>query len=406
MKNLNDTINRAISLKGVEILKSGNRFFDVLEDLSPQLVEDLSFIRKAYSDQLGELLYTAVIEGKNTKERRVGEIINYLKNEEGRDEKWVSRVLKCFHKCIYDTNFGEVEPVKISHQRTVRKTKPFVAKSTIYIYKAPGRLIFYISIIVQAICFYLTNNISYHYNEDGVFSYRILSGDWRDLLGIVAFLAFALATIMGKDGMSVFNVVPAFAELFIFFASGRYGGAILVMFYCLVAHISLDLDEASERHHKLVLLDTVILAEIATGVIVGQNFNKYITMIPITRKVEWILYILEFCSIVMMTSYLLNTRKRQIEYRKGYGLKLPLKYEISEIDPDNLLMGFFAGNILLLLAGIIILATRFFQKEAFSLIVGIGLVRVSIVTTLFIILVLYILNSTKYVYKDKKWTTE
>ena len=129
-------------------------------------------------------------------------------------------------------------------------------------------------------------------------------------------------------------------------------------------------------------------------------------MIPITRKVEWILYILEFCSIVMMTSYLLNTRKRQIEYRKGYGLKLPLKYEISEIDPDNLLMGFFAGNILLLLAGIIILAIRFFQKEAFSLIVGIGLVRVSIVTTLFIILVLYILNSTKYVYKDKKWTTE
>ena len=114
------------------------------------------------------------------------------------------------------------------------------------------------------------------------------------------------------------------------------------MFYCLVAHIFMDLDEVSERHHKLVLLDIVILAEIATGVIAWQYFNSYITMVPIARKIEWILYILEFCSIVMITSYLLNTRTRQIEYKKGYGFKLPLKYEISEIDPDNLLMVFLS----------------------------------------------------------------
>ena len=111
--------------------------------------------------------------------------------------------MKCFHNSIYDTNLETVEPVKISHQRAVRKIKPFVTKSTIYIYKAPRRLLFYISIIVQAICFYLINNLSYHYNEDRVFSYRILSGDWRDLLGAVAFFAFALATIFGKDGLSV-----------------------------------------------------------------------------------------------------------------------------------------------------------------------------------------------------------
>lgn len=406
MKNLNVTINRAISLKGAELLKSGNRFCNVLEDLSPQLVDDLSFIRKAYSDQLGELLYAAVIEGKGTKKRRVDEIINFLKKEEGRDKKWINRLLKCFHKSIYDTNHSVIEPVKKNHQRAVKKTKPFVAKSTIYIYKAPGRLLFYFSIIVQAACFYLTNNLSYHYNEDGVFSYKILSGDWRDLLGAVAFLAFALATIMGKDGFSVFNVVPAFVELIIFFVSGRYGGAILVMFYCLIAQIFADFDETSERHHKLVLLDAVILVEIVTGVIVGQNFNTYMALIPIAPNVEWILYILEFCSIVMITSYLLNSRKMQIEYRQGYGLKLPLKYEISEIDPDNPLLGCFVGNVVLVIGGIVILVTRYFIKGAFNLLAEIGLVRVSVVTTLFIFLMLYILNSSKHIYKDNKWTTE
>ena len=402
MKKISDTINRAISLKGIEILKSSHRFYDVLEDLSPQLVEDLSFIRRAYSDQLGELVYAAVIAGKSTKDSRVSEIFNYLKNEEGRDEKWTNRLLKCFHESIYNTDFSAKEPTKTIPSKISKNTKPFVAKSTIYVYKAPGRFIFFISLVVQAICLFLINIISY-YNGDGIFSF--ISGGWRDVLGGVAVFIFALSTIMGKDGLSVFNVVPAFVEIILFFASERNAGMILLMFYCLIAHIAIDFNEEEEKHHKLLFLDIVVLMEIAIGLIVGHYFNTYIPTISIVLKATWILYILEFCSIVMITGYLLNTRRRQIELRNNYALKVTSKYEVSEVDPENLFF-FLFGNVIFLISGIIILVIRIFKKEAFNLLVEIGLVRVSILTTIFLIIVVCIWNSTKYIHKDKKWTTE
>lgn len=47
MKKLSDTVIYAISIKGVDILKSSHRFCAIIEDLSPQLVKDISFIKKA-----------------------------------------------------------------------------------------------------------------------------------------------------------------------------------------------------------------------------------------------------------------------------------------------------------------------------------------------------------------------
>jgi|GEM_PF-2703115 len=87
------------------------------------------------------------------KKNRIDEIKNFLKREEGRDKDWIDKILKYFNKCIYgnkiDNNGG----------RPITRKK-IVAKSEIYIYKTPGRLILMLSLLVEIICFYWINYTS------------------------------------------------------------------------------------------------------------------------------------------------------------------------------------------------------------------------------------------------------
>lgn len=402
MKKFSDTVIYAISIKGADILKSSHRFCAIIEDLSPQLVEDISFIKKAYSDQLGELIYMAATANKINKETRVNEIKKYLKTEEGRDKKWVDRILKYFTKCIYD---NEDSPLKTSKKtkKVKEHTKKFVSRSTIYVYKSPNRMIFMFFLIVQVICFYLINYISYRNNNDGIFSYEIYLNDWRGALWVLAFAVFVFTMAMGKDGLNVCNIIPLAVETILVIVCGKNSGVILVMYYCIIAQSFVDFEEESEKHHKMIILDIVVLLEIAIGVIIGIFFKNHLPEFNIMPKIVWIIYILEFCSIMVIAYFLLNSRGQQLEHRSNYELKISLLYEISEIDPLNLLMGFFIGNVVLLIEGIIIFITRIFKKDALSLLSEIGMIRISLLTTVFLLAVVIVSDRDRYKRKGGIW---
>ena len=70
MKKLADTISYAITIYVIEILRFNKKFYVVIEDLSPTLNKDLSFIRKAYSDALGDLIYEAGFGTYSTTEEK------------------------------------------------------------------------------------------------------------------------------------------------------------------------------------------------------------------------------------------------------------------------------------------------------------------------------------------------
>ncbi len=404
MKKLSDTVIYAISIKGVDILKSSHRFCAIIEDLSPQLVKDISFIKKAYSDQLGELIYMAATANKINKETRVNEIKKYLKTEEGRDKKWVDRILRYFAKCIYD---NEGSPLKASKKtKKVKKhTKKFVSRSTIYVYKAPNRMIFVFSLVLQVFCFYLINYISYRNNNDGIFSYEIYLNDGRGAgtLCVLAFAVFVFTMAMGKDGLNVCNIIPLAVETILVIVCGKNSGVILVMYYCMIAQSFVDFDEESEKHHKMIVLGVIVFMEIAIGVIIGIFFRNHLPEFTIMPKIVWIIYILEFCSIMVIAYYLLNSRGQQLEYRSNYELKISPIYELSEIDPLNLFMGFFIGNVVLLIEGIIIFITRIFKKGAFSLLSEIGMIRISLLATVFLLVVGIVTDRDRYQKKGGTW---
>lgn len=60
LQTIQNTIKKAIELKNFEILKNKKRFCSLLEDLSPQLQQEISSIKKLYDDNLGRLLFQAL----------------------------------------------------------------------------------------------------------------------------------------------------------------------------------------------------------------------------------------------------------------------------------------------------------------------------------------------------------
>lgn len=98
-----------------------------------------------------------------------------------------------------------------------------------------------------------------------------------------------------------------------------------------------------------------------------------------------------------------NRRRKQLEYKKYYNLKIKPQYAISEIDPTDYLTFMFLGNVVPLIVGLIVLFTRIFKKGAFALLSVTGLIRVSLVTALINVGVFLISDTNEYQKKDGKW---
>ncbi len=92
-----------MDLKGNSVLADKSKLCAVLEDLSPQLMEEREFIEKVYSNPVGTLFFKASEAKGAEKKSYLTEIDFYLEEQNGYNEKWRKRLFLYFHELFLDT---------------------------------------------------------------------------------------------------------------------------------------------------------------------------------------------------------------------------------------------------------------------------------------------------------------
>ena len=123
--------------------------------------------------------------------------------------------------------------------------------------------------------------------NDGIFSYEIILNNWRGVLDIIAFSAFALMALIGENGFKPYNVLPSLLDVAVLLVSEKNGGVILLLFYCTLAHICADMYEVVDSYHEFIVLDAVIVVEIIIGVVAGKLYRSNLPELPVVSKAMW-----------------------------------------------------------------------------------------------------------------------
>lgn len=109
MPTIQETISKAIMAKGTIILKNRAALCIAIEDLSPDLSEELKFIKKVYNDEIGGILYEALIEGNIVKKRDLlNEADRYLDEENGRNSVWREKILSYFRDIVMNAQVSKI----------------------------------------------------------------------------------------------------------------------------------------------------------------------------------------------------------------------------------------------------------------------------------------------------------
>ena len=87
MPSIQETLVKAVSIRGGEILKDKQILCNILEDLSPDLYSTIAFINKIYTSAVGEMLFKAHIAKKDQRKTYIKEADRILEEEEDRGEK-------------------------------------------------------------------------------------------------------------------------------------------------------------------------------------------------------------------------------------------------------------------------------------------------------------------------------
>ena len=96
MITIQDTIKKAISIKGLEILLDKKKLCLLLEDLSPTLKEEREFIEKIYDDSVGKIIYHIYLANNEQKKEYLRDAHTYLEEKRGYNEKWRQKFLGYF----------------------------------------------------------------------------------------------------------------------------------------------------------------------------------------------------------------------------------------------------------------------------------------------------------------------
>lgn len=118
MQNIQYSIRRAIASKGYGVLKNKKLLCNLLEALSPNEADTITFIRKIYTDEIGNKMFdVGIAEDTLDAESYLNEIDLILKDEEGRSEDWRKHLLDSFRPSIVgwdpsDMDFTDITSVE------------------------------------------------------------------------------------------------------------------------------------------------------------------------------------------------------------------------------------------------------------------------------------------------------
>lgn len=104
MPNIQETLVKAVSLRGGEILKDRKILCNILEDLSPDLYSTIAFINKIYTSSVGEMLYKAYSAKSEQRKTYIKEVDRILEEEEDRGSKSRKAFFSYFELLILQDN--------------------------------------------------------------------------------------------------------------------------------------------------------------------------------------------------------------------------------------------------------------------------------------------------------------
>ncbi len=93
---MQDTIKKAISIRGLAVLQEKKRFLILLEDLAPALTEEREFLEKVYQNELGKIFCRACLADKEKRAEYLTEADVFLEEQYGLNRAWRERALSYF----------------------------------------------------------------------------------------------------------------------------------------------------------------------------------------------------------------------------------------------------------------------------------------------------------------------
>lgn len=100
MSTIQDTIIRAVKVKGYRILEDKDALCVILEDLSPDLYKEREFIDKVYNNGVGKIILNACLSDSSKKHEYLKEADAYLSEENGLNEEWRRQLLSYFEAVV------------------------------------------------------------------------------------------------------------------------------------------------------------------------------------------------------------------------------------------------------------------------------------------------------------------
>lgn len=132
MITIQDTIAKVLSIQSADVLKEKNTFCRMIEDLSPTLVDEISFINKIYDVELGKMLFDAYNSDSNHKEDTFEQIKTYLYNNQGLNEIWINKIKEYFSPIFSKPTNQSVTCKKINYSFTIFDEKKICVSKSEY----------------------------------------------------------------------------------------------------------------------------------------------------------------------------------------------------------------------------------------------------------------------------------
>ena len=107
MAILEKTISKAIAIASSEVLKNRELLFQLMEDLSPELIRERLELERMYSDEIGKLLCSAYGSKDGMRDPVWREIKGILDQELGFKDKKQEWFMQLFYRSFLDDNINE-----------------------------------------------------------------------------------------------------------------------------------------------------------------------------------------------------------------------------------------------------------------------------------------------------------
>ncbi len=107
MPTVSETIEKAIELLGPKMVLRKNVFINAIEDINPHISDEIGVLKKAYSDEIGEILYQTIGERSGDKTVYLKRLTDHLMDECGYNERFTQRFISCFS--VYFTDITDLQ---------------------------------------------------------------------------------------------------------------------------------------------------------------------------------------------------------------------------------------------------------------------------------------------------------